>query len=71
MASEDGKIVLENTLDARLDVIFRQKLPQVYMFVLLLIILIDIELDHSLKFQHMKFEKNMILLFLPNQRFSP
>ncbi|KAF7845198.1 V-type proton ATPase subunit E2 [Senna tora] len=28
LASEDGKIVLENTLDARLDVIFRQKLPQ-------------------------------------------
>ncbi|KAL2328988.1 hypothetical protein Fmac_022415 [Flemingia macrophylla] len=29
LASEDGKIVLENTLDARLDVIFRQKLPEV------------------------------------------
>ncbi|XP_022735694.1 V-type proton ATPase subunit E2-like isoform X2 [Durio zibethinus] len=29
LASEDGKIVLENTLDARLDVAFRQKLPQV------------------------------------------
>ncbi|MED6137899.1 V-type proton ATPase subunit E2 [Stylosanthes scabra] len=29
MASEDGKIVLENTLDARLDVIFRQKLPEI------------------------------------------
>ncbi|KAL4327174.1 hypothetical protein AHAS_Ahas13G0073700 [Arachis hypogaea] len=28
MASEDGKIVLENTLDARLDVIFRHKLPE-------------------------------------------
>ncbi|KAG4967040.1 hypothetical protein JHK82_032756 [Glycine max] len=28
LASEDGKIVLENTLDARLDVIFRQKLPE-------------------------------------------
>ncbi|XP_024636745.1 V-type proton ATPase subunit E2 [Medicago truncatula] len=29
LASEDGKIVLENTLDARLDVIFRQKLPEI------------------------------------------
>ncbi|XVE80713.1 hypothetical protein DITRI_Ditri15bG0002800 [Diplodiscus trichospermus] len=29
LASEDGKIVLENTLDARLDVAFRQKLPQI------------------------------------------
>ncbi|KAL1324201.1 V-type proton ATPase subunit E2-like [Arachis ipaensis] len=29
MASEDGKIVLENTLDARLDVIFRHKLPEI------------------------------------------
>jgi hypothetical protein len=28
LAAEDGKIVLENTLDARLDVIFRQKLPE-------------------------------------------
>ncbi|GAU30615.1 hypothetical protein TSUD_62350 [Trifolium subterraneum] len=30
LASEDGKIVLENTLDARLDVIFRQKLPEAH-----------------------------------------
>ncbi|XP_058769214.1 V-type proton ATPase subunit E2-like [Vicia villosa] len=29
LASEDGKIVLESTLDARLDVIFRQKLPEI------------------------------------------
>jgi hypothetical protein len=29
LASKDGKIVCENTLDARLDVVFRQKLPQV------------------------------------------
>lgn len=29
IASQDGKIVCENTLDARLDVAFRQKLPQV------------------------------------------
>ncbi|KAK7264267.1 hypothetical protein RJT34_31873 [Clitoria ternatea] len=28
LASEDGKIVLESTLDARLDVIFRQNLPK-------------------------------------------
>ncbi|KAJ1428163.1 V-type ATPase subunit E [Sesbania bispinosa] len=32
LASEDGKIVLENTLDARLDVIFRQKLPEACSF---------------------------------------
>ncbi|CAM8934734.1 unnamed protein product [Rhodiola kirilowii] len=29
MASKDGKIVCENTLDARLDVVFRKKLPQI------------------------------------------
>ncbi|KAL8137185.1 hypothetical protein V2J09_003186 [Rumex salicifolius] len=29
MASRDGKIVCENTLDARLDVAFRKKLPQI------------------------------------------
>ncbi|KAM5560742.1 V-type proton ATPase subunit E2 [Rosa sericea] len=29
LASQDGKIVSENTLDARLDVVFRQKLPQI------------------------------------------
>lgn len=29
VASQDGKIVLENTLDARLNVVFRQKLPEV------------------------------------------
>ncbi|CAK8576754.1 unnamed protein product [Lathyrus sativus] len=29
LASDDGKIVLESTLDARLDVIFRQKLPEI------------------------------------------
>lgn len=29
MASRDGKIVIENTLDARLDVLFRKKLPEV------------------------------------------
>lgn len=29
MASIDGKIVCENTLDARLDVAFRKKLPEV------------------------------------------
>ncbi|KAH7866641.1 hypothetical protein Vadar_023100 [Vaccinium darrowii] len=28
LASEDGKIVCENTLDAQLDVVFRQKLPE-------------------------------------------
>lgn len=29
LASQDGKIVFENTLDARLDVIFRGKLPEI------------------------------------------
>ncbi|KAH0633161.1 hypothetical protein KY290_017730 [Solanum tuberosum] len=29
LASDDGKIVCENTLDARLDVVFRQKLPEI------------------------------------------
>jgi len=29
LASQDGKIVCENTLDARLDVVFQQKLPQI------------------------------------------
>ena len=29
LASHDGKIVCENTLDARLDVMFRKKLPEV------------------------------------------
>ncbi|KAF7028802.1 hypothetical protein CFC21_040664 [Triticum aestivum] len=28
MASQDGKIVFENTLDARLEVVFRKKLPE-------------------------------------------
>ncbi|CAN0910385.1 V-type proton ATPase subunit E [Linum grandiflorum] len=29
LASRDGKIVFENTLDARLEVVFRKKLPQI------------------------------------------
>ncbi|KAA8517620.1 hypothetical protein F0562_015094 [Nyssa sinensis] len=29
LASQDGKIVFENSLDARLDVVFRQKLPEI------------------------------------------
>jgi hypothetical protein len=29
LASQDGKIVCDNTLDARVDVSFRQKLPEV------------------------------------------
>ncbi|KAJ3701098.1 hypothetical protein LUZ61_004803 [Rhynchospora tenuis] len=32
LASKDGKIVCENTLDARLDVVFRKKLPEVHIF---------------------------------------
>lgn len=31
LASRDGKIVCENTLDARLDVVFRKKLPEVFL----------------------------------------
>lgn len=34
MASRDGKIVIENTLDARLDVVFRKKLPEVFLLTL-------------------------------------
>ncbi|KAA8522480.1 hypothetical protein F0562_013159 [Nyssa sinensis] len=30
LASRDGKIVCENTLDTRLDVVFRKKLPEVF-----------------------------------------
>lgn len=30
LASRDGKIVFENTIDARLDVVFRKKLPEVF-----------------------------------------
>lgn len=29
MATKDGRIVLENTLDARLEVVFKQQLPEV------------------------------------------
>ncbi|KAJ0985387.1 hypothetical protein J5N97_003743 [Dioscorea zingiberensis] len=29
LASQDGKIVFENTLDARLEVVFRQKMPEI------------------------------------------
>jgi hypothetical protein len=29
LASRDGKIVFESTLDARLEVVFRKKLPEV------------------------------------------
>lgn len=32
LASHDGKIVCDNTLDARLNVSFRQKLPEVALF---------------------------------------
>nr|DAD43278.1 TPA_asm: hypothetical protein HUJ06_001508 [Nelumbo nucifera] len=34
LASRDGKIVCENTLDARLDVVFRKKLPEVSSYTL-------------------------------------
>ena len=30
LASKDGRIVCENTLDARLGVVFKQNLPEVY-----------------------------------------
>lgn len=39
LASKDGKIVFENTLDARLDVVFRKKLPEVHPFHILLSLL--------------------------------
>jgi hypothetical protein len=29
LATKDGRIVLENTLDARLEVVFKQQLPEV------------------------------------------
>lgn len=32
LASQDGKIVCENTLDSRLELVFRQKLPEVYIY---------------------------------------
>lgn len=36
LATKDGRIVLENTLDARLEVVFKQQLPevgQVFLFI--------------------------------------
>ncbi len=30
LATKDGRIVLENTLDARLEVVFKQQLPEVH-----------------------------------------
>lgn len=39
LASRDGKIVLENTLDARLDVVFRKKLPEVLAVPILMLLL--------------------------------
>lgn len=35
LASRDGKIVFENTLDARLEVAFRKKLPEVLLTLVL------------------------------------
>jgi V-type H+-transporting ATPase subunit E len=29
LATKDGRIVLENTLDARLEVVFKQQLPEI------------------------------------------
>ncbi|WVZ18226.1 hypothetical protein V8G54_005548 [Vigna mungo] len=37
LASRDGKIVCENTLDARLDVVFRKKLPEVNFLCILIL----------------------------------
>jgi len=39
LASRDGKIVCENTLDARLDVVFRKKLPEVNILCILILTL--------------------------------
>lgn len=33
LASRDGKIVFENSIDARLDVVFRKKLPEVFLVI--------------------------------------
>ena len=40
LASRDGKIVCENTLDARLDVVFRKKLPEVNFLCIVIHILV-------------------------------
>lgn len=42
LASRDGKIVFENSLDARLDVVFRKKLPEVCRLIFLKIKLIHV-----------------------------
>lgn len=34
MASKDGKIVLDNTLDARMQIVFKQQLPEVGLYML-------------------------------------
>ncbi|KAG5563387.1 hypothetical protein RHGRI_005965 [Rhododendron griersonianum] len=46
LASRDGKIVFENTLDARLDVVFRKKLPEVWSIVTIDFVIYD-ALSHS------------------------
>lgn len=45
LASRDGKIVCENTLDARLDVVFRKKLPEVNFLCIAIVLFCDL---HSL-----------------------
>jgi hypothetical protein len=42
LASRDGKIVCENTLDARLDVVFRQKLPEVILVCITIVMFCDL-----------------------------
>jgi hypothetical protein len=44
LASRDGKIVCENTLDARLDVVFRQKLPEVILVCITIVMFRDLYL---------------------------
>lgn len=42
LASRDGKIVCENTLDARLDVVFRKKLPEVIFLGIAIVMFCDL-----------------------------
>lgn len=55
LASRDGKIVCENTIDARLDVVFRKKLPQVYKTLLFCCLVLD---------THSTFSTTRLFLYL-------
>lgn len=73
MASQDGRIVYENTLDARLDVVFRQKLPQVFRVLMFPLykkynrIASHHELLHIYQFDRMTiFLSRLEYLYMPN-----